>query len=147
MQPKVSVILAAYNHERFVARSIESVLQQSFRDFELLVADDGSPDNTARVIKSFADPRLRGFYFQENGYQHTRNFCLQHARGSYIAIQNSDDVYHPERLEKQVRILDSRPEVAAVFSWITLIDERDVEIPKDLNDGASWFNQPNRSRH
>src|SRR5262245_48270806 len=101
MPPKVSVILAAFNHERFVAKAIESVLNQTFGDFELLIADDGSPDGTAEVIRKFCDPRIQTFCFPNNGHQHTRNFCLTRARGEYIAIQNSDDVFHPTRLEKQ----------------------------------------------
>lgn len=98
--PLISVVIPAYNHEQFIGAAIESVLCQTITDFELIVVDDGSTDNTAEVIKSYTDPRI-AYYHQENQDAfNTLNRGISIAKGSYIAILNSDDVYTCDRLEK-----------------------------------------------
>lgn len=120
--PKVTVFMAVYNREALVGEAVASILRQSFRDFELLVIDDGSCDGSAEVVDRLADPRIRLVRQPENlGIPRTRNHGLALARGEYLAILDSDDVAFPERLRKQVAFLDRHPEIAAVGGWATRI--------------------------
>ena len=97
--PLISVVIPAYNHERYIGAAIESVLEQSCPDLELIVVDDGSTDRTGEVIQGYTDSRLH-YYHQENQDAYTTiNRGISLARGRYIAILNSDDIYTPERLE------------------------------------------------
>lgn len=144
--PLVTVILASYNHARFVGTAIESVLHQTFQDFELLVADDGSSDHSAEVIQRYKDPRIQAFCFPKNRAQHPRNFCLARARGRYIAILNSDDAFHPTKLAQQVALLEARPEVGAAFSWVRLMDEAGADFPDRTHPWWQLFQAPNRTR-
>ena len=102
-QPLISVIIPAYNHERFIGAAVDSVLHQTVADLELIVIDDGSTDNTGAIVKAYPDPRLT-YYFQENQDAYNtinRGFSL--VKGRYVAILNSDDVYTLDRFE---RLLD-----------------------------------------
>lgn len=96
--PCISVIIPAYNHEPYIAAALQSVLQQTFGDFELIVIDDGSKDNTWYEIQQIVDTRLRAFRQENRGAAATINRGIEMARGRYVTILNSDDVYHPERL-------------------------------------------------
>ncbi len=122
LQPAVSIIMPAYNVEPFVEAAVASVRAQTFRDFELLVVDDGSTDGTAAVVERHAreDPRVRLLCQTNAGISAARNLALRHARGSLIAILDSDDAWTPDYLEAQVRILEQRPEVDIVTgnAWL-----------------------------
>jgi glycosyltransferase involved in cell wall biosynthesis len=123
-QPAVSVVIKAYNHAPYVAQSIESVLTQSFQDFEIVITDDGSTDATPEIIRSFGDPRIRFERFEQNrGIAAAMNATVARARGELIAILNSDDFALPGRLETQVAFLREHSEVAAVFSVPRQVDE------------------------
>lgn len=99
-QPLISVIIPAYNHQRFIGAAVDSVLNQTVTDLELIVIDDGSTDDTGAIVKACTDPRLT-YYFQENqDAYNTINRGLSLARGQYVAILNSDDVYTLDRLAK-----------------------------------------------
>lgn len=115
-QPFVSVVMPAYNVEPFVDAAVASVRAQTFRDFELLVVDDGSTDGTSAVVERHAreDSRVRLLGQANAGISAARNLALRHARGSLIAILDSDDAWTPDYLEAQVRILEQRPEVDIV---------------------------------
>ncbi len=116
--PKVTVFMPVHNRESFVVESIGSVLAQSFCDFELLVIDDGSTDESAARIQAIDDPRIRLVHNHENlGIPRTRNRGLELARGEYLALLDSDDFAYPNRLALQVEFLDRNPEVAAVGGW------------------------------
>ena len=116
MTPAVSVVIKAYNHAPYVAQSIQSVLDQSFQDFEIVVTDDGSTDGTPDVIRGFSDPRIRFERFETNrGIGVAMNATVARAHGELIAILNSDDYALPGRLETQVAFLGEHPNVAAVF--------------------------------
>ena len=144
--PKVSVVMASYNHEKYVAETIESVLTQTYQDFEFIITDDGSPDETVEVIKKFADPRIKLFCFPKNqGACVAINNCIKEAKGEYIAVINSDDVWMPDKLEKQVNFLDKHPENGAVFGYAQFIDDEG----NDLGYAHHYnriFIQPNRTR-
>ncbi len=117
--PKVSVVLPVYNVSAHIRGTIESILRQTFQDFELLVLDDCSTDDTVAQIEQIADPRLRLLRNERNlGRAGTDNAALPHVRGEYIAKMDGDDICHPERLAKQVAYLDAHPEVNIVGSFM-----------------------------
>ncbi len=115
-QPVVSIIMPAYNVEPFVDAAVASVRAQTFRDFELLVVDDGSTDGTAAVVERHVgeDRRVRLLGQANAGISAARNLALRHARGALIAILDSDDTWTPAYLESQVRVLEQRPDVDIV---------------------------------
>ena len=127
--PKVSVIVAAFNAENYLREAIQSVLRQTFQDFELLIVDDGSTDGTARIIRSYSDARIQLVENQRNmGLTKSLNRALNLARGEYIARQDADDISEPLRLQTQVAYLNRHPRVALLGSWFTVIDENGSEV-------------------
>lgn len=105
--PTASAILPAYNEERWIADAIDSVLDQTFEDFELVVVDDGSTDRTPEIVHEYDDPRI-DFYRQENaGSAAARNTAMEHSSGEYIAIIDADDTWKPEKLERQVAAMEA----------------------------------------
>lgn len=121
--PKMSVIMGVCNGERHLREAVESVLGQTFGDFEFIVIDDGSTDSTPRILASFDDPRLK-IHRQENaGLTKTLNRALSMAKGEYVARQDADDVSATERFEKQTGFLDANTEIALVGTWLTHVDE------------------------
>lgn len=147
--PKISIILTSYNHAKYIRESIDSVLAQTFADFELLVLDDASSDNSWDIINSYTDPRIKA-YRNENNQLGTKRFnqaITEIAAGEYIAVHHSDDVWELDKLHKQVEFLDSHPQYGAIFTNAFAIGEDS----KPLNDPAhfysSIFDQHNRSRY
>jgi len=125
--PRVSVVMAAYNGERFLRPAIESILSQTFRDFEVIVIDDCSTDRTPQILREFKDDRIRVVRNERNmGIAETLNNGIAVARGEYIALQDHDDVSLPTRLECQVAFLDKNAKVGMVGSSCSLIDEAGV---------------------
>jgi len=107
--PKVSVLIPTYNREKFLSEAIESVLNQTYQDYELLIVDDGSTDNTKKLVEGYQERfggRLRYIYKEHTNLPHTRNTALKEAKGKYVAWLDSDDVFYPTKLEKQVKVLD-----------------------------------------
>ncbi|MEK7633230.1 MAG: glycosyltransferase [Patescibacteria group bacterium] len=144
--PKVSVIISAFNHEKYVAESINSILSQTFVDFELIVVDNGSTDSTYKIIKTIKDPRIRVFRIKKNiGFGHALNYALNKSRGEYISLFSSDDICLPDKLKKQVKYLDDNPGVGAVFTQAQMIDEEGNEIKEYYYDKV--FDQKNRNRY
>ena len=123
MDPKVSVVIPAYNHERFVGKAVESVLQQSYHNIELIIIDDGSTDQTGTLLKSIEDPRLTYIYQENQDAYNALNRGLSLVQGEYVAILNSDDVYALNRLE---RLLQVQRETGAqcLFTDVIPIDDR-----------------------
>jgi len=125
-KPRVTVFVPVFDRAKVLPTAIESVLAQDFEDFELLVVDDGSKDESADVVRAYGerDPRIRLVSNEQNeGIPRTRNRGLEHARGELLANVDSDDYSFPERLGKQVAFLDAHPEIAAVGSWVLRTDE------------------------
>jgi hypothetical protein len=147
--PRVSVAIASYNHAAYVSGAIDSVLAQTFQDFEIIITDDGSRDGTVEVLRSYAqeNPRIKLFLNRYNYETHATNHCIQQSVGEYIAVLSSDDEFHPAKLEQQVEFLDRHPHVAAVFTEARIIDERDADYPDPSHFYCRIFKQPNRSRH
>lgn len=126
--PKVSVVLPAFNHEAFVGEAIASVLSQSLTDLELIAVDDGSTDGTREVIQAFDDPRLVLLTQENRGAHAALNRGLKAAQGEYLAILNSDDRYHPNRLDELVRALETRPDDALAASFVRVIDHQGSQL-------------------
>ncbi len=120
MIPKISVFMPAYNSEAFIAEAIESILNQTFKDFEFIIINDGSTDNTWNIIQKYAkqDDRIRAYSRCKNkGIVCTANEGFDLARGEYIARMDSDDVSLPERFEKQITYMDEHPDVGLLGAW------------------------------
>ena len=144
--PKVSVVIASYQHANFVRQCIESVLAQSFTDFEVVVTDDGSKDGTVDIIRSMNDERIRLAVFPENrGACVAMNDAIARATGTYVAVLNSDDYFLPGKLERQVQVLDQRPDLAAVFARPAIVDERGA--PLENHPLVHVFEARTLSRH
>jgi glycosyltransferase involved in cell wall biosynthesis len=123
--PKVTVFIPVYNREQYVGKAIESILAQTFSDFEILLVDDGSTDHSVDTIRAYSDPRIRLACNEKNlGIPKTRNKGVTLARGQYMAMLDSDDRAHPERLEKQIAFLDTHPDYAQVGSWCRMMDDQ-----------------------
>lgn len=123
--PKVSVIVPSYNHERYLTQAIESILRQTFSDFELIVIDDFSEDGSAKIISEYAkkDDRIRCLFHKSNqGIARTLNEGMPMSRGEYIAYTSSDDIWEKERLEVGVEIMDRSPDVGLLHSESVVID-------------------------
>ncbi len=123
IMPKVSVLMPAYNVEKYVAESIDSILNQTFTDFEFIIINDGSTDNTAKIIRQYSkhDKRIKFIDNKKNrGIISVRNQGLDLCTGKYIALIDSDDIALPHRLAIQVEYLDTHPNVGVVSGWIKL---------------------------
>ena len=121
--PKISVVIPLYNHARYIEETVRSVLAQSYGGFELIIVNDGSSDDSEAVVGKIKDERIRYFSQDNQGAPRAINRGVHLARGEYVSILNSDDVYYPERLEECMRTLEANPLLAAVFSHLEFIDE------------------------
>jgi glycosyltransferase involved in cell wall biosynthesis len=147
MRLKVSVVMASYNHAAFVRQSVESVLAQSFAEFELVITDDGSRDGTAEAVRRLSDPRIRLHVFPENrGAVDAMNDAITRSCGEYVAVLNSDDYFLPEKLARQVAYLDANPGAAAVFGMPKVVDEAGRELDEADHPFARVFTKQNRTR-
>ncbi len=122
--PRVSVILPAYNAADYLRESIDSILNQTFADFELIVVNDGSTDKTADILATYKDPRLKVIAQSNQGLVNSLNRAIGKARAPYIARQDADDISDPTRLAKEVAYLDAHPNVALVGSNYAHIDTK-----------------------
>lgn len=124
--PKVSVVVAAYNHEKYIRALLESILNQTFKDYELVIIDDGSTDSTADIIEEVAKqyPEKIRFVRQQNrGLVKTINTAFKMCKGKYIAPVGSDDVWLPNKLQEQIEKFNEDPEFSLVYTDINVINE------------------------
>ena len=140
--PKVSVLLSSFNHAPYLREAIDSVLNQTCTDFELIILDDASQDDSWDIIQSYDDPRIRA---ERNTTRigpvlSACHAITQLARGEYIAINHSDDAWEPEKLAKQCALLDTDPSLGAVFTWVQVIDENGKHLEND------WFSSEDKTR-
>lgn len=146
-KPKVSVIIPSYNHSKFIEAGINSILTQTYQDFEIIISDDASPDDSVEKIKKIIDPRIKLFAHTENmGAVYNTNFCIEKASGEYIALLNSDDLWEKEKLEKQVKFLEENKNIGAVFTNALFVDEEDLPLSKQEYQWADVFIEANRSK-
>lgn len=120
---KVSVIMAVYNGEKFIGDAIDSILKQTFTDFEFIIVNDGSTDSTRKIIERFNDPRLKIIHQSNQGCANARERAIASARGEYIAIIDADDIALPKRLEMTVNYLDNHPETVLVGTGFIVRNE------------------------
>lgn len=134
--PKVSVLMSVYNCEKTVKKSIDSIIAQTFQDWEFVICDDGSSDNSYRLVEKIAreEPRIILIKNDGNrGLSYSLNHCLEVATGTYCARMDGDDLCDPTRFEKQVEFLDKNPEYAFVSTRMTRFDEQGTyQIPEPI---------------
>lgn len=146
--PRVSVVIPSYRHAAFVQDCVRSVLEQDFQDFEIVVTDDGSGDATPERIAELAEPRVRLNVFPENrGACVALNDAILRSRGRYVAVLNSDDRFLPGKLRRQVDLLDSRPELGAVFGLASFVDERGQPFDDPAHKDVVAFDAARLTRH
>lgn len=135
-QPLVSIITPSYNSENFISETINSVLKQTYQNWELLVTDDGSTDSSTKIIKNFIeqDSRIQLFTIQNGGAAVARNNSIKNAKGIYIAFLDSDDLWLPTKLEKQIAFMERNKYAISYTSY-----QRMSEIGMLLNDEVSIF--------
>jgi glycosyltransferase involved in cell wall biosynthesis len=128
-QPLVSVLMNCYNGEKYLREAIESVLAQSYSNWELVFWDNRSSDKTATICKSYEDPRIRYFLAaQHTDLSAARVLAFQEVRGEFVAVLDADDYSHTDRLARQVIFLEQHPEVALIGSWVKLVNAHGKKI-------------------
>lgn len=147
--PKVSVILTSFNHDKYIREAIDSVLNQTFTDFELIILDDCSSDKSWDLINQFSDPRIKAFRSKGQGevVYRLNNAISELATGKYIAIHHSDDVWELDKLEKQVAFLDAHHEIGAAFTNALAIAEDSSPLADEQHFYSNIFDQANKTRH
>jgi glycosyltransferase involved in cell wall biosynthesis len=136
--PKVSVITPTYNRADMLGQAVQSVLDQDFTDWELIIVDDGSRDNTREVVAGFADPRIRYIYQENKGLPAARNTGIRNAQGQYIAFLDSDDLFLSHKLAEEVAILDGRPDLGLVACGHFEVD-RNLRVLREMRP---WQSHP-----
>ncbi|MFC1480541.1 glycosyltransferase [Candidatus Omnitrophota bacterium] len=127
MDPLVSVIMPVYNGEKVIKKSLDSIIDQTFKDFELIIVDDGSTDSTSAILKEYG-PHIV-YYRQENhGFSHAISKGISLARGKYLSFIGQDDIYLPQKLKSQVKILEDESACVLAHSSAIFIDENDNEL-------------------
>jgi len=125
--PTISVIMPVYNGEKFLSKAIDSILKQSYTDFEFIIINDGSSDSTEQIIESYHDPRIVYLKNSANlGLSKSFNIGIDKSHGKFIARMDADDISKPNRFERQIQFLEKRPHVDIVGSNLILIDEKDL---------------------
>jgi len=129
--PKVTVLMSVYNGEKYLNEAIDSILGQTFKDFEFLIINDGSIDRTVEILQSYDDPRIRIINNKKNiGLTKSLNKGLSMARGEYIARQDADDISLPNRLQMQVDFMDSHQEVGICGTWAKILKKHKKSIQR-----------------
>ncbi|KAA3661579.1 MAG: glycosyltransferase family 2 protein, partial [Chloroflexi bacterium] len=137
--PTVSVIIPSYNYANFLPEAVESIFNQTFQDFEVIVVDDGSTDNTQEVVQTFMVRDRFHYIYQENqGLAATRNTGLRAAKGDFVAFLDADDIILPNKLEVQVNWLRNNPDFGLVGSGYYYMDEHGVPIEEQ----RPWLRSP-----
>jgi glycosyltransferase involved in cell wall biosynthesis len=119
----ISVIIPSFNRGTFISHAIKSVLAQTYKDYEIIVVDDGSTDNTKEQVEAFGD-QVRYIYQENRGPSAARNTGIQHAKGKYIAFCDSDDRFLPTKLDKQIEFIHSTPECRFLYTWYYNVNEK-----------------------
>lgn len=134
--PKITVLMPVYNCELYIEEAVDSILNQTFTDFEFLIIDDASTDNTVAIIKTYNDPRIQLIQKPQNsGYTNSLNYGLGVAKGEYIARMDGDDISLPERFAKQVAFLDRSLDVVVCGTFFKIIGiDKIVTVPENHED-------------
>ena len=132
IMPRVSVIMPTYNCSRFIDKAIQSIFLQTYTDFEIIVVDDGSTDDTSHLLEKW-DKLIVYLYQANRGLSSARNLALSKASGEFVAYLDADDMWYPKKLERQIEFLDSHPEYGLVHSDASIVNEDDTVIYKKYN--------------
>lgn len=141
--PKISVLMVNYNHETHLSLTIESVLTQSYQNLEFIIVDDGSTDNSREIIKNYAlkDSRIKYYFLEKNCHIcHATNFGFRKVTGEYLARIDSDDLWYPDKLQKQLNFMQHTADCQVCFSWVDLIDENGCNINDSERNLYNLFN-------
>lgn len=139
--PKVSVIIPAYNSMTYLPETLKSLLAQTYSDFEAIIINDGSTDCTEEWVSQQTDPRIKLISQVNKGLSGARNTGIEAATGDYLAFLDADDLWHPTKLEKQVKCLDKNQNIGLVYTWVALINEHDIptgRVFKNSHEGNVW---------
>ena len=143
----VSIILCTYNRAHTLKATIDSILAQTYTDFELILVDDGSTDRTQELLAEYSDERIRSYVLEENSfYCAAANFGLTKVRGDYIAFATSDDVWNLRKLERQLDYMEKRKDCGACFTFVHLIDENGDNADEKYKDMLNVFRKLYYSR-
>jgi glycosyltransferase involved in cell wall biosynthesis/ubiquinone/menaquinone biosynthesis C-methylase UbiE len=140
---RVSVIIPTHNRAHFLAEAINSVLNQSFKGAQIIVIDDGSTDNTRQMLGQYGD-RVEYIYQQNSGRAQARNIGIKAAKGDYIAFLDDDDIWLPEKLEKQVAFLDAHCDIGLVHTFTEAIDEQGFLLAKETRERFNSYRKSMR---
>lgn len=121
--PKVSVVIPFYNGKEFIAQAINGILRQTYTDYEIIVMDDGSSDDSKKALECF-DGKIRYFYQQNKGISSARNRAIKEAKGEYIALLDQDDIWYPEKLQKQVELMEKNKNLGLIYGDCHYINEK-----------------------
>ena len=127
--PRVSIIMAAFNHAQYIDKAIASALAQTWQDFELIVVDDGSTDATGQVVSQFGSP-VRYIYQQNRGQGGARNRGIASARGEFVCFLDDDDLWEPEYLATVISVFQRQPDTDALYTGFRIIDGEDRLLPQ-----------------
>jgi glycosyltransferase involved in cell wall biosynthesis len=133
-----SVIIPVYRAEKYIAATVQSILEQTYKNLELLLIDDGSPDKSIEICQQFADPRIRIIRQENRGVSAARNLGIREAKGEYIGFLDADDIWLPTKLEKHIQHLENSPHVGVSYSYTAFIDAAGnslgiFQLPKTQN--------------
>lgn len=139
--PLLSVIIPSYNHSRFIKEAVDSVLNQTYRNLELIVIDDGSKDNSLEILHSYKDPRMKIISQENQGAHNAINNGLKIASGDFLAILNSDDIFEKKRFEIMIHEMQACPELGFTCSYIRVIDSngKDLGVKEGWHNMQSWL--------
>ncbi|MBT9317206.1 glycosyltransferase family 2 protein [Leptothoe spongobia] len=139
--PRVSVVIPAYNAMAYLPEAIESVLAQTFADYDVVIVDDGSNDNIQTWVTTIKDPRVRLVSQANRGLAGARNTGIRESDGDYIAFLDADDRWHPTKLEKQVTLMEASTNIGVVYTWMTLVNQTGEPTGRFVNncvEGNVW---------
>lgn len=145
-KPSVSVVMPAYNAAQFIRPAVDSILAQTYEDFELIILNDGSTDKTQSIIEAYSDPRIRLINKENSGVASTLNLGLKEARGEFIWRHDADDISLPQKLEKEMAFLDAHPEFVLCATQVAFMSERgnvawNKRQPKDSWLGSETYRE------
>lgn len=147
-KPLVSVTVLVYNGENTIRKTIDSILNQTYQNIEVILVDDASTDQSRNIIDSYDDVRIKREYLDRNhNICYAGNFAFDKSKGKYIAIIGHDDLWEPDKIEKQVEYLESHEDVAVCFTRVDIIDENDNIVNEKHIHHYNLFNSDNRSKH
>ncbi len=129
--PTISVVIPAFNAEKTILETIKSAQKQSFQDFEIIIINDGSTDNTVSLVKNISDSRIKVFSYENGGLSVARNRGISRAVGDYIAFLDADDLWTSDKLELQLKALQQHPKAGLAYSWTYFMDEQKQTVHLD----------------